>query len=204
MTLGASPIAKRILRLAKSQGMLRAQDLKSRGLPVSYLWHLERAGQLKRLDRGLYALVDQPFSEHLSELEVAKRVPDGVLCLLSALNFHDLTVEYAHEVWLAIRPGRHHTRMKHAKVRYVHLSGKSLTEGIETHKVDGMELKVYCAAKTVADCFKFRHLIGMDVAMQALKQGLRERRFSPAELDHFARINRVSRVMQPYIEILIA
>lgn len=203
MTLGSSPIAKRILKLARSQGMLRSQDLKSRDLPVSYLWHLERAGLLKRLDRGLYALASLPFSEYLSELEVAKRVPDGVLCLVSALSFHDLTLEYAHEVWLAIRPGRHHIRMNHVKVHYVHLSGKSLTEGIETHQVDGMELKVYSAAKTVADCFKFRHLVGMDVAMQALKQGLEERRFSPSELEYFSRINRVARVMQPYVEILL-
>lgn len=203
MALASSPIAKRILKLARSQGMLRAQDLTSRGLPASYLWHLERAGLLKRLDRGLYALASLPFSEHLSELEVAKRVPDGVLCLFSALQFHDLTLEYAHEVWLAIRPGRHHIRINHVKVRYVHLSGQSLSEGVECHRIDGMELKVYSAAKTVADCFKFRHLVGMDVAMQALKQGLAERRFSPSELDHFARMNRVSRVMQPYVEILL-
>lgn len=203
MLTGDSPVAKQILALARVQGILRPKDLNSRGLPMAYLWHLEQAGLLMRLDKGLYMLPDFPFSEQISNLEVARRVPDGVLCLISALYFHDLTTEFAHEVWLAVRPGRHHVRMEHLQVRYIHMSGQSLTEGVEVHRFDGMDLRVYSAAKTVADCFKFRSKVGLDVAMQALKQGLDERRFSVSELSHFARINRVQKVIRPYLEILL-
>lgn len=199
-----SPVAQQILRLARKQGILRPRDLAERGLPADYLWRLEKSGHLIRIDRGLYMRADADFSAQISLAEVAKRIPDGVLCLVTALEFHDLTLQIPHEVWIAVRPGRYHAKMDHLKLRYVHLSGASLTEGIETHRVDGVELRVYSAAKTVADCFKFRNQLGMETVLQALKQGLSERRFSPTELWHFAQINRVDKVMLPYAEAVLA
>lgn len=204
MNLRDAPVARRILRLAKQLGMIRPKDLADRGLPTGYIWHLERAGLLVRLDRGLYACPGTLESEHQSLLEVARRVPDGIICLLSALSFHELTQQYAHEVWVAVPRGHHHARMENLQVRYVHMSGPSLTEGIERHRIQGVELKVYTPAKTVADCFKFRSRLGMETVLQALRQGLEEQRFSPAELDRFACIDRVDRVMRPYLEVLLA
>src|SRR5687768_8659983 len=134
-----SPVAQQILRLARKQGVLRPRDLAERGLPADYLWRLEKSGHLIRLDRGLYMRADKDFSAQISLAEVAKRIPDGVLCLVTALEFHDLTLQIPHEVWIAVRPGRYHAKMEHLKLRYVHLSGASLTEGIETHRVDGVE-----------------------------------------------------------------
>ncbi|PKL80682.1 MAG: transcriptional regulator [Candidatus Melainabacteria bacterium HGW-Melainabacteria-1] len=198
-----SPIAQKILRLARKQGVLRPRDLAEQDLPADYLWRLEKSGHLIRLDRGLYMRADADFSAHISLAEVGKRIPDGVICLVSALSFHELTLQLPHEVWIAVRPGRYHAKMEHLKLRYVHLSGASLTEGIETHRIDGVNLQVYSPAKTVADCFKFRNQLGMETVLQALRQGLEEQRFSPAELDRFACINRVDRVMRPYLEVLL-
>ena len=200
----SSLIADKVLGLAQKQGMIRPRDLAEQGLPADYLWRLEKAGHLIRLDRGLYMRADADFSAHISLAEVGKRLPDGVICLLSALSFHELTLQIPHEVWIAVRPGRYHARLEHLSLRFVHLSGTSLTEGIEIHRVDGVELRVYSPAKTIADCFKFRHRLGMETVLQALKEAIENKRFHPAELTHFACINRVEKVMRPYLEVLLA
>ncbi|MGV3524186.1 MAG: type IV toxin-antitoxin system AbiEi family antitoxin domain-containing protein [Candidatus Sericytochromatia bacterium] len=199
-----SRVAKKVLKLAEQEIILQPKDLAAHNLPADYLWRLEKMGQVIRLDRGLYMRADADFSGHLSLLEAQKRLPDGVICLVSALNFHELTLQIPHEVWVAVKPGRYHARMENLQIRYVHLSGVSLSEGIEIHRVDGSELRVYSPAKTIADCFKFRQQLGMETVLQALKQGLHERRFTPSELWHFARINRVEKVMRPYAEALLA
>jgi predicted transcriptional regulator of viral defense system len=147
---------------------------------------------------------DADFSANISLAEVGKRIPDGVLCLLSALSFHGLTLQIPHEVWIAVRPGRYHAKMQHIQLRYVHLSGASLSEGITCHRVDGVTLRVYSPAKTIADCFKFRRQLGMETVLQALKEGLKQRRFVTDELRHFAKINRVEKILQPYLEVLLA
>lgn len=203
MSLESSPIAKRIVRLARRRGIIRPREVKALGLPTRYLRQLEQEGQLIRLDRGLYACPETPFSAHISLLEVAKRVPNGVICLISALRYHDLTLEFAPEAWIALPPGHYHPKMENLRVRYFHFSGRAFTEGIEIHQIDGVDLKVYSAAKTVADCFKFRNTVGLDVAIQALKQGWTERYFTPSELMPLARIDRVDKLIRPYLDTLL-
>ncbi|MGV3526192.1 MAG: type IV toxin-antitoxin system AbiEi family antitoxin domain-containing protein [Candidatus Sericytochromatia bacterium] len=196
-------MAKRILRLTRTHGIIRPRDLKKLGLPTQYLRQLEQEGLLMRLDRGLYACPETPFSEHISLLEVAKRVPDGVICLISALRFHDLTLEFSPDAWVALPPKHHHPKFEHLQLRYFSFSGSAYTEGIEVHRLNGVDLKVYSVAKTVADCFKFRNVVGLDVALQALKQAWGERRFDPPELMRFARIDRVDNLMRPYLDVLL-
>lgn len=203
MSLESSPLAKQILRLARRRGIIRPCEVKALGLPTRYLRQLEQEGQLLRLDRGLYACPETPFSSQISLLEVAKRVPRGVICLISALRFHDLTLEFAPEAWVAVPPGHSHPKMENLRVRYFHFSGQAFSEGVEVHRIDGMDLKVYSAAKTVADCFKFRNVVGLDVAIQALKQGWEERRFDPPELMRFARMDRVENVIRPYLDVVL-
>lgn len=200
----SSSVAHQVLLLAHQQGVIRPRDLTKQGLPADYLWRLEKSGQLIRLDRGLYMSAEADFSTQISLAEASKRIPDGVICLVSALSFHELTLQIPHEIWLAVRPGRYHARMEHLTLRYVHLSGASLTEGIEQHQIDGVDLQIYSPAKTIADCFKFRHQLGMETVLQALKEGLSQRRFLPSELERFARMNRVEKVMRPYLEVLLA
>lgn len=198
-----SQLAKRIIRLASKRGIIRPQELKALGLPTRYLRQLEQDGRLLRLDRGLYACPETPFNEHISLLEVAKRIPKGVICLVSALRFHELTLEFSPDAWVAMPAKHYHPKLEHLQVRYFDLSGLAYSEGIETHKINGVDLKVYSEAKTVADCFKFRRVVGLDVAIQALKQGLEERRFSPPELMTYARINRVEKLIRTYLDVLL-
>ena len=200
----STSVTEQVLNLAQKQGLIRPCDLVKYGLPTDYLWRLEKSGHLIRLDRGLYMCADQDFSSQISLAEVSKRLPDGVICLLSALSFHELTLQIPHQIWVAVHPGRYHIQMEHLTLRYVHLSGRSLQEGIEYHQVDRVPLAVYSPAKTIADCFKFRSVLGMETVLQALKMGLQERRFSLDELSHFAAINRVAKVMRPYLEVLLA
>ncbi|PIQ27498.1 transcriptional regulator [bacterium (Candidatus Blackallbacteria) CG17_big_fil_post_rev_8_21_14_2_50_48_46] len=200
----STSVTQKVLKLARKQGLIRPSDLTKQGLPPDYLWRLEKSGLLIRLDRGLYMRADQDFSSQISLAEVGKRLPDGIICLLSALSFHELTLQIPHQIWVAVHPGRYHAQMENLTLRYVHLSGRSLKEGIEYHQIDGVPLAIYSPAKTIADCFKFRSVLGMETVLQALKMGLQEQRFSLAELTHFAAINRVEKVIRPYLEVLLA
>lgn len=203
MNLESSPLAKKIVRLARARGIIRPREIKALGLPTRYLRQLEQEGQLMRLDRGLYACPETPFSGHISLLEVSKRIPDGVICLISALRFHDLTLEFSPDAWIALPPKHFQPKMEHLQTRYFAFSGQAYSEGIEVHRLNGVDLKVYSVAKTVADCFKFRNTVGLDIAIQALKQGWEERRFDPPELMRFAKINRVENVIRPYLDAIL-
>ena len=131
---------------------------------------------------------------------VALRVPDGVLCLLSALAVHEITTQIPHEVYVGLGRGAKPPRLEHPPLRWFRFTGKAFTEGIETHRLDGVDVHVYAATKTVAACFKYRNKLGLDVALDALKVYLREKRGAPDELVCFARVCRVEKVMRPYIE----
>jgi len=152
--------------------------------------------------RGLYTLVDAAPSEHRSLAEVAKRVPRGIVCLLSALRFHELTTQTPFEVWLAIGQKDRTPRPNGTRLRIVRFSGKARTSGIEAHIIEGVQVHVYSPAKTVADCFKFRNKIGIDIAVEALRDCLGQRRCTTDELFEYARVCRVSHVMRPYMEAL--
>lgn len=200
--MGAQPQTKRLLDLVRKTGVLRPQELDRHGIPRVYLKRMVDAGELRRIGRGLYALPDADLTEQHSLVQASKRVPRGVVCLLSALRFHELTTQNPFEVWMAIDQKAWRPNASHPPLRIVHLSGKAFSSGIEEHKIEGVSVRVYSAAKTVADCFKFRNKIGTDVALDALRDYRRKYRSGMDELWRCAKLCRVTRVMQPYLEAL--
>jgi predicted transcriptional regulator of viral defense system len=163
----AKPLQK-IMRYVGQHGIVRPRDIEAIGLPREYLVRLHRQGRLSRPGRGIYTLPDANVTERHSYAEVAKRVPEAVICLLSALAFHEITTQSPPSIWIALRKGARRPALTSPSLRIVRLSGPSLTEGTENHQVEGVPIRVYSAAKTVADCFKFRNKIGLDVAIEAL------------------------------------
>jgi len=164
------------------------------------LLRLYRQGLLVRPARGVYALAESSVTEHHSLAVAAKLVPRGVICLLSALRFHGLTTQDPHEVWMAIDFKAHKPSVASPALRVVRFSGPALVEGIEAREIEGVQVHVYGAAKTVADCFKYRHKIGIDVAIEALRDALRTRKAAVDEIHRFAKVCRVANVIRPYLE----
>jgi predicted transcriptional regulator of viral defense system len=201
MTRDISTTAK-ALRLARRRGVVRPRDLDRHGISREQLRRLVRRGKLRRVGTGLYSLPDSQPSEHRTLVEACMRVPQGVICLLSALRIHGLTTQNPFEVWLAIPHKAWRPKSEGPPLRLVHLSGPALTKGVEEHKVEGVVVRVFGAAKTVADCFKFRNKIGLDVALEALRDYRRKHRAGMDELWRFAKICRVTAVMRPYLEAL--
>lgn len=191
-----------ILDLARKLGLIRPRDLVAQGLPRVALTRLVRQGLLARVGRGLYAIPDRTVSEHGSLAEVARKHPQAIVCLLSALRVHDLTTQSPFEVWLGIPNKARAPKMDYPPLRIVRFTGSSLTDGIEEHQVDGVTVRVTSVARTVADCFKFRNKIGLDVALEALQESWRAKRVSMDELWRYATLCRVANVMRPYMESL--
>ena len=193
-----------VLALAAHQPLLRARDLTEHALPTVALSRLVAAGKLDRVARGVYSLPGRALSEHRSLAEVALRVPRGVVCLLSALRVHGIGTQAPFEVWLAIPHHSPTPRLDQPALRVVRMSGAALSEGIEPVLIDGVNVPVFNAAKTVADCFKYRNKIGLDVALEALRDGWAQRKLSMDALWHCAEIDRVANVMRPYLESVSA
>ncbi len=192
----------RIDRLLGRSGTARSQELVAAGLTRSEISRRVAAGTLVRLARGLYALPDYQSGEHGALVEVAKRSPKVVFCLLTALRVHDLTTQSPHEVWIAIRNKDHPPRMSYPRLRTLRFAAESLDAGVETREVDGTTIRITGVAKTVADCFKFRSKVGLDVAIEALREARRGKRATMDDLWRCARIDRVENVMRPYLEAL--
>lgn len=188
------------LALIKELGVVRPVDLESRGIPRAHVYELARSGLVERQGRGLYVAKGHRYTAQHALAQVAKRVSGGVVCLLSALSFHGLTTQLPPEVWLALPEKARRPRLDYPRLRVARFSGAALSEGIERHTIEGVEVRVYSAAKTVVDCFKYRNKIGIDVAVEALKDFTRTHRGGANALARFARICRVSRVMQPYLD----
>lgn len=191
-----------VLKLVQRAGVLRPRDLARHGVSRVHLQRLHERGLLERLGRGLYALSGAALGEHHSLAEAAKRVPKGVVCLLSALRFHGLTNQNPFEVWMMIERKAWRPRAGSPPLRLMFASGEPFRAGVERHHVEGVPLRVYSAAKTVADCFRYRNKIGVDVAVEALRD-FRER--YPKQLDdlwRFAEVDHVTRVITPYLESL--
>ena len=197
----AKPLQK-IVQYVGKHGIVRPRDIEAIGLPREYLVRLHRQGKVNRTGRGIYTLPDANVTEHHSYAEVAKRVPEAVVCLLSALAFHEITTQSPPSVWIALGKGARKPALASPSLRIVRLSGPSLTEGIENHQIEGVPVRVYSAAKTVTDCFKFRNKIGLDVAIEALKDCLRQKRANINEIYRYAKICRVSNVIRPYMEAM--
>lgn len=193
-----------VLRLAKRRRLLRARDLAAHGLPTVALTRLVRAGKLERLARGMYGLPGASVSEHRSLAEVALRVPKGVVCLLSALRVHGIGTQAPFEVWLALPHRAAVPSLAQPQLRIVRMSDRALGDGVKHIKVDGVAVPVFSAAKTVVDAFRFRNKIGVDVAIEALRDGWSKRKFSIDELWRHAEAGRMTRVMRPYIEAITA
>ena len=194
----------RILNLAQHQRLLSAADVRAHGWSPQLLVKLEHAGKLQRVARGLYSLPDSQMSEHQSLIEVCRRVPKAVVCLLSALQFHDIGTQLPFEVWIALPEATQTPALGHPILRVARLRGEAYSEGIETVVEHGSPIRVYSVAKTITDCFKFRHKVGLDVALEALKDAWRQHKLDINQVTHFARINRVEKVMQPYLETVVA
>lgn len=191
-----------ILTLASEHGLIRPRDLAPLGLPRVALTRLVRQGLLTRVGRGLYAHPDRTVSEHASLAEVARKHPQAIVCLLSALRVHNLTTQSPFEVWLAIPNKARAPKLAYPPLRIVRFSGAALTEGIEDHQIDGVTVRVTSVERTVADCFKFRNKIGVDVAMEALREAWMGKRVHMDELWRCATLCRVANVMRPYMESL--
>lgn len=184
-------------------GILRAGEALALGSHPRTLYALRDAGVLEQLGRGLYRLAELPPLADPDLVTVALKVPRGVICLVSALAFHELTMQVPHFVDLALMRGSESPRLEHPPLRLFWFSGAAWSEGIETHEIDGVQVQVYSPAKSVADAFKLRSRVGVDVAIEALRAYCASSAYSVNELLHYARICRVERVMRPYLEALL-
>lgn len=189
-----------VLALAQERSLLRARDLAERSLPTVALTRLVAAGKLERVARGVYSLPGRALSEHRSLAEVSLRVPQGVVCLLSALRLHGIGTQAPFEVWLAIPHHFPTPRLDQPALRAVRMSGPAMTEGIERVLIDGIDVPVFNAEKTVADCFKYRNKIGLDVALEALRDAWSQGKLQMDALWRYATVDRVANVMRPYLE----
>jgi predicted transcriptional regulator of viral defense system len=184
--------------------VIRARDVELAGVHRKYIRALLDDGTLEQISRGTYRLADAELAEHTSLVEVAVQVPQGVICLLSALAFHGLTTQSPSEVWIAIAPGTWRPASRVNRLRVVRMSRTWLDEGVEVVNIDGIEVKVTSPVRTVVDCFRFRSSVGLDVALEALRECLSQRLATPADIMELARRRRVASVMRPYVESLVA
>ena len=187
--------------LARKRGVIRAADVEAAGASRTLLPYLAEKGELRRVSRGAYALADY-VPEHETFLAAATTVPHGVICLLSALQFHEITTQMPGETWIAIKRGTHMPTCKGLDFQVVTLTGPAFSEGIEEHDADGIGIRVYSPAKTVVDCFKFRNRIGLDVAREALRDVLAQKKATRDEIWQLAKCCRMARVMRPYLEMV--
>lgn len=195
-------LLNRLLQILERQTVLRPRDLDAYGIPRNYLARLHQRGLVERVGRGLYRLPQADVTRHHSLVVASRRVPHGVICLLSALHYHGLTTQVPFAVWLAIANKAHRPRIESLPVRLVRFSGPALTEGVDELLIEGIPVKIYNPAKTVADCFKYRHKIGLDVAIEALKDCRQQQKCPVTELWRYAEICRVTAVIKPYLEVL--
>lgn len=198
-----SETIQKTLKIAKKMGVIRPKDLDRYNIGRKYLHILYQKGLLEKVGRGLYSSPESLITEHRTMIEVCKQIPKGVICLLSALNYHGLTTQLPHQVWIAIDFKASCPRNLENPVKVVYFSGKALNEGVEEIKIEGINVKIYNPAKTVTDCFKYRNKIGVDVAVEALKSCLEGQKAKPADIMYYARICRVSSVIKPYMEAMV-
>lgn len=190
------------LQLVKAHGILRPKELVERGIPKARLQSLLKKGSVVRLARGLYAANDAELTQWHSLAEAGKKVPSGIVCLLSALQYHGLTTQLPRKVWVALGPSSWKPVGHGLPLEFVRFSGKALTEGIEVRSIEGVKVRLTNPARTVADCFKYRNKVGHDVALEALRDAWRLRKATMNDLWHYAGVCRVTRIMRPYMESL--
>ncbi len=190
--------------LLRSRGILRPSEFAAAGVTAATIGRMCRDGEIARLARGLYQLPDAPLDARHSLAEAAKRVPRGVVCLVSALAFHDLTDLLPRAVWMAIGAKDWAPRGKRPAIRIVRFTGAFLTDDVVTERIEGVPVKIFGVAKTIADCFRHRRTVGQSVALEGLQEALRQRKVTPAEIARHAERGRVASVIRPYLEALTA
>lgn len=194
---------QKVLEIIRHRGTLRPKDLDDYDIPRIYIRRLIDRGLLYRIDRGLYVSANADFTEYHTLVEASKRVPHGVICLLSALHFHHLTTQIPSKVWMAIERKARKPLVDRPLIRFSRYSGLAFKTGVDEHKIEGVSVKVYNPAKTVVDCFKYRNKIGLDIALEALKDCYQERKCTINDLWYYARICRLTKVMTPYMEAIV-
>lgn len=194
------PHTQRVFELLVQKGLVRPADLDAIGVPRVVLTRMRSAGLLEQVARGLYRRPDASASEHESLAAVATKVPQAVFCLLTALQFHELTTQLPRQVWITMPRGSHAPKLGYPPLRMIQATGEAYTAGIEVVERDDVSLRVYSAAKTVVDCFKHRNTIGLDVALEALRDARTQKKASADDLWRYAKICRVANVMRPYLE----
>ncbi len=185
----------------KKHGPCRVRDLEVAGFRRQNLQYLIKMGSVERRTRGVYQVAKAPILTNPSYAEVFLRAPKVVLCLLSALNYHGLTTQLPHQVWIAVESKSRTPKLEYPPLKVARFSGNAFTQGIERYKVDGITLRVYSVAKTVADLFKMRNKVGLDVAMEALLEALKSKKATRAEIVKMAKICRMAKIMRPYLEM---
>ena len=183
---------------------MRLVELREAGVTAATMSRMERAGEVIRLSRGVYQLPDADLDPHHSLAEAAKRVPKGVVCLVSALAFHGMTDQLPPRAWMAIGPKDWAPKRSGSGIRIVRFTDSLLREGIEAHAIEGVSVKVFGVAETVVDCFRHRDKMGLSVAIEGLQEALRQRKATPAEIARQAEKRGVSTVIRPYLEVLTA
>jgi predicted transcriptional regulator of viral defense system len=195
---------ERLIRLAKRRDTLTAKEVASEGIHSQQLSRLVADGRLERIARGLYRMANRQATEQHGLAVAARAAPRGVVCLLSALSFHKIGTQIPHEVWMALDRRARRPALEWPPLRIVRFGGDALTAGVERHRIEGQNVPIFGIAKTLADCFKYRNKVGLDVALEALREAWRKQRVTMAEISRFAQICRVERVMRPYLEALAA
>ncbi|GLS39374.1 transcriptional regulator [Mesorhizobium tianshanense] len=190
--------------LIARHGIMRQSDLKSHGVNPATLARLVEQGVLHRPSRGLYELADADIEAAHALAEVAKRVPKGVICLISALQFHEITLQLPRSVWVAIGQKDRAPAIDYPPVRIVRFSGGALTLGVATHLVDSVPVRIFDPAKSIVDCFRFRNTVGLDIALEALRMGWRSRKAKPDDIVRYAQELRIWSVVRPYLESVVA
>lgn len=193
---------EKALALFARSGVLRPRDVVAAGVPAWAVYELLKDGTAERVGRGLYALAKGKMTENRSYLEAIKLIPKGIICLLSALRLHKLTMQNPHEIWVAIDRRAWKPRIKKPRVRILRFSGEALTTGVERKVIEGAPVAVTNVPRTIADCFKYRNKIGLDAALEALHDGWKQKRFTVDEIWRYAKLCRVTKVMMPYLETL--
>lgn len=204
MKIEAEPQRERALRLLENRGIMRLSELKKAGVHYQTLARMVEDGAVLRHSRGLYQLPDAEFALSHSFAEVAKAVPKGVICLISALQFYELTLQTPPFVWVAIGRKQKLPRVDFPPIRPIRFGEKAMSIGIEKHVIDSVETPIFSPAKTVVDCFRYRKLVGIDVALEGLRNAVRRRKARPDDIVGFAKSLRIWSVMRPYLDATLA
>ncbi len=204
MTKSDQKIFEKAKRIFRSRGgMLKTGEALKAAIHPRTLYEMHRSGILEQLTRGLYRLADLPPLGNPDLVSVSLKIPNGVICLISALAYHENTTQVPHEVYVALGRGTEAPRLGHPPIRIFWFSGQAFTHGIQTHRIDGVPVRIYSPEKTIADCFKYRNKIGLDTAIEALKLYREKKHFKSEELMEFARVCRVEKIIRPYLEALL-